>query len=229
MRILAIIPARGGSQRLPRKNVMPLGGVPLIGWTIRTALAAASLDRVVVTTDDEEIAAVARAEGADVPFLRPAHLATATATSLDAVLHAVDATEPEAELVVLLQPTSPFRSVEDIEATVAAVRAGAPAAVSVQTMPRKWDTLLCVDAAGHLFAPTFTGPTPALALNGAVYVVRTEILRAGGKFVPPGTVGHLMPAERSIDIDTIEDFRSAELLLPTLGATVLDATMRRPA
>jgi N-acylneuraminate cytidylyltransferase len=213
MTVLAVITARGGSVRLPGKNIMPLDGVPLIGWTIRAARAARSIDRVVVTTDDEAIANVARAEGAEVPFMRPPDLATATASSLDAVLHCVHQSAPTAEMVVLLQPTSPLRTAQDIDAVTALVTAGAPAAVSVRELPFKWDTMVARDESGATVRPTFSGPPPTHALNGAVYAIRRTVLEQERTFLPGGVVSYVMPAERSIDVDTIDDFRAVEAAL----------------
>lgn len=207
-RVLGVILARGGSVRLPGKNIRPLGGVPLIGWTIRAARATPVLDRLILSTDSEAIAEVGRREGAEVPFVRPADLATSEATSLDAVLHAV-ASIGGAEIVVLLQPTSPFRRPGDIEATLALVDAGAPAAVSVCEIPFKWNTALTVSADGVARAPVVDAE-PTHRLNGAVYAVRHDVLAARRSFVPAGTRVHVMPALPSIDIDTIEDFRAAE-------------------
>ena len=131
MSLVAIIPARGGSVGVPRKNVRQLAGKPLIAWTIERALAAPAIDRVVVSTEDEEIAEVARRHGADVPFVRPAELATSTATGGDVIMHALDNLPPYDDVMVL-QPTSPLRSVDDIEAIVTSRRAAAaPCAVSV--------------------------------------------------------------------------------------------------
>jgi N-acylneuraminate cytidylyltransferase/CMP-N,N'-diacetyllegionaminic acid synthase len=116
-RIIALVPARGGSKGLPGKNVLPLLGKPLIAWTIEQAKACSYIDRVMVTTDDDGIAAAAREFGADVPFKRPAHLATDAAKSLDVVLHALDWLEAHGDrydLLVLLQPTSPLRTAGDI-------------------------------------------------------------------------------------------------------------------
>lgn len=213
MAVVAVITARGGSVRLPGKNVRPLGGVPLIAWTVRAARAARSVDRTIVSTDDEAIAAAARDAGAEIPFRRPPELATATASSVDAVLHAVNTAAADAEIVVLLQPTSPFRTAEDIDATVALVIAGAPAAVSVRDMPSKWDTLLVRDDRGGVCRPALAGPPPTHALNGAVYAIRRQVLAEGRSFLPEGTASHVMPADRSIDIDTAQDWQAAERVL----------------
>ena len=117
-RILAVIPARGGSKRLPKKNLIDLAGKPLIAWSIEAALQSKYIDHVVVSTDHEEIAAVSKRYGADVPFMRPNDLATDTASSIDVVLHAIHHTVSigeQYELLMLLQPTSPLRTVNDID------------------------------------------------------------------------------------------------------------------
>jgi CMP-N-acetylneuraminic acid synthetase len=121
-RTLGLIPARGGSKGLPRKNVLPLAGKPLISWTIVGALSGTLLDRVIVSTDDEEIVAVARDAGADVPFLRPFELATDTSTSAEVALHALDwlkaAGEQDFDYLALLQPTSPLRNPATIDRAI---------------------------------------------------------------------------------------------------------------
>jgi N-acylneuraminate cytidylyltransferase len=127
---LALITARGGSKGLPGKNVRPVNGRPLIDFTVSVARAARCVDRVVLSTDDLTIAAIAAAGGCDVPFIRPSALADDTACTIDVVLHAMDQLPPF-DVVVLLQPTSPARSVDDIEACCRRVGQGAPACVSV--------------------------------------------------------------------------------------------------
>ena len=117
MTLLALIPARGGSKGIPRKNIRSFCGKPLIQWTIELALSAPSVDRVVVSTDDLEIANCARSCGAEVPFLRPKHLASDTASGIAPVLHALEQL-PEVSDILLLQPTSPLRHLNDINAIV---------------------------------------------------------------------------------------------------------------
>jgi len=209
-RVLGIVLARGGSVRLPGKNIRPLGGIPLISWTIRVALKA-RLDRLILSTDCEEIAEVGRREGAEVPFIRPPALATSEATSLDAVLHALDAVGG-AEIAVLLQPTSPFRRVHDIDAVLALVEAGAPAAVSTCRLPFKWNTMLAVSESGVALHPTVS-VEPTHRLNGAVYGIQADVLRSEKRFVPGGTRIHEMPPALSVDIDTIDDFNDAEAVV----------------
>src|ERR1700743_3832228 len=114
MKGLALIPARGGSKGVPRKNIVPVAGKPLLAWTIEAARNSTRLDRIILSTDDEEIASVAREFGVEVPFMRPAELAKDSSGSLEVALHALDwaAREPggEPEYLLILQPTSPLRS-----------------------------------------------------------------------------------------------------------------------
>jgi len=120
-RIVATINARGGSKGVPGKNIRDLGGLPLIAWTIREARRSALIDRVIVSSDDEGILAVARSHGADTPFVRPAELARDDTPGVDPVLHVVEALKPDMyDYIVLLQPTSPLRTVEDIDGCIAA-------------------------------------------------------------------------------------------------------------
>jgi N-acylneuraminate cytidylyltransferase/CMP-N,N'-diacetyllegionaminic acid synthase len=227
-RILGLIPARGGSKGLPGKNTRPLAGKPLIAWTVEAALAAPSLARVVVTTDDEAIAAVARDAGADVPFLRPAELATDDATMIDVVLHATDpAVLGEAyDAVCLLQPTTPLRAAEHIEAAVARLReTGGRAVVSVAETEHSplWENTLPPDGsmAGFL-RPEVENVNrqhiPAYyRLNGAIYLARLDFLAEQRGFIAEGTYAYVMPREASIDIDTLLDFQLAEFLMERRG------------
>lgn len=220
MKILALIPARGGSKGIPRKNVKPIAGRPLIAWTIEAALRSTRLSGVVVTTDDEEIAAVAREFGAKTPFLRPAELARDDTPGIDPVLHALQEL-PAFDAVVLLQPTSPLRCTADIDACIdLAERTGAPCVVStaeVQTHPQ---LIFHVDEGGRMRPLSDTPPAtrrqdmPAMYTpNGAVYFARSNWLARQRRFLSPETLAYVMPAERSVDIDTPLDWTLAELLL----------------
>lgn len=213
-RVLAVLPARGGSKGLPGKHLLPAAGRPLIAWTIAAAHGARDIDRTILSSDDDEIISVARELGCDVPFRRPAHLATDTATSIDVVLHAVDAF-PDHGIVVLLQPTSPLRTAADIDAALTTfATAGAPACVSVTPSEQSPYWMYRFGEGGRL-QPIVTLPSgvtrrqdlpPAYMLNGAIYVADIEWLRRSRSFVTPDTVAHIMPPERSIDIDTGADF-----------------------
>lgn len=220
MAILGLIPARGGSKGIPRKNVRSIAGKPLIAWTIEAALATRSLDRVVVTTDDAEIAEIAVAHGADVPFLRPADLARDETPGIDPVLHALDVL-PGHDTVVLLQPTSPLRTSGDIAAAVALSGGGRAGNVISVSEAAHVGWTFAMDAAGVLefgardVAMRRQDMARQFVLNGAIYVAATDRLRAARSFLVPGAIGYPMPAERSVDIDTTLDWRVAEMLLNT--------------
>lgn len=218
--VLAVITARGGSKGLPRKNLLPFRGAPLIGWTIRAAQAAPRIDRLILSSDDAEIIATARALGCEAPFQRTPELASDTAASIDVLLDAADRV-PGYDIVVLLQPTSPLRTSDDIEATLAAMaEGGAPGAVSVSEAPCHPYLIFQRDPAGRL-SPFVEKPAdmgwrrqdlpPAYRINGAVYAADLAWLRAERTLCKAGqTAAYEMPVERSIDIDTLEDLQAAE-------------------
>lgn len=222
-KVLAVITARGGSKGLPGKNVRPLCGKPLVAWTVEAARHSQYLDRTILSSDDAEIIAAARAAGCDVPFVRPAELATDTATSADVLRHAL-ASCPEAyDLAVLLQPTSPLRRAEDIDACVEACLRSGHSAVTVVESPKPPQWMYRIGADNCLDPVLGWGETatrrqdlpPCYALNGAVYAVDVQWFLRTGVFVGPGTHPVVMPAERSVDIDVMTDFLWAELLLRT--------------
>ena len=214
-RVLGIIPARGGSKGLPRKNVLDLAGKPMIAWSIAAAADSQFIDRCIVSTDDEEIAAVARKHGCEVPFMRPAEHARDHSTTLDVALHALDELQGF-DLVVILQPTSPLRSTHDIDQTIEAIVAHqAPSAVSVYEPAKSpyWsyrtnDDGRLVSLLDKELASRRRQELPAAyVLNGAVYVARVDWLRQNRRFVTDETVAHVMPAERSLDVDTAFDLK----------------------
>jgi CMP-N,N'-diacetyllegionaminic acid synthase len=220
MSLLALIPARGGSKGIPRKNIRPFCGKPLLQWSIDVALAASSVDQVVVSTDDPEIAEVARAGGAEVPFLRPPELASDTAPGIVPVLHALQQL-PEMSAVLLLQPTSPLRRVKDVEAIVALHRqAGHDAVVSV-TPSSKHPALMFGLTPAQVLEPLMILPDaacrqqlpPAYALNGAFYLASRSFLERERSFLTSKTVGYVMPPEQSVDIDTALDWQWGEFLM----------------
>ncbi|OZB36047.1 MAG: acylneuraminate cytidylyltransferase [Halothiobacillus sp. 14-56-357] len=219
--VLALIPARGGSKGLPGKNIRPLKGKPLIGWSIEAARASRYVSRIVVSSDDEEILAVARDQGAETPFRRPASLAGDATPGMDVVLHALDQLAGF-EWVVLLQPTSPLRLAADIDAAIEqCLKTNAPACVSVCEAPASpwWMFEVGAECRMRSFLPAEQRPVrrqdlPDLyALNGAVYVAKTEWLRMSLSFLTEETVAYVMPPARSVDIDTLFDFQLAECLL----------------
>lgn len=224
--MIAVIPARGGSKGLPGKNIRMLAGKPLIVHTLECARAASSITRVIVTTDDEDIAAAARSvEGVEVPFRRPAELASDTAQAFDVYLHVADwlrENEGNApETLCPLLPTAPLRAPADIDGCVSLYRArDADVVLSVTAAkPASWQQQMAED--GRM------GPVPGLATsvenrqaygkivipNGAVYVLNVEAVRRTRTYFGPRSYAYPMPADRSIDIDGHDDFRMAEALL----------------
>lgn len=218
---VALIPARGGSKRLPGKNIMPLNGKPLIAHTIDAALAAKSIDRVIVSTDDPQIAEVAKQYGADVPFMRDATLATDTASSNDVMLDLLARFEG-IQTLVLLQPTSPLRSSADIDAAMQLLTADPTlegvVSVSPSEHPPIWSQPLGADDSMGEFAilhsPQHSPQQSTVRLNGALYAFRrTALLANGGIRYSEQVRAYVMPVERAVDIDTLLDFRLAETLL----------------
>lgn len=220
MATFALIPARGGSKGIPRKNVRPIAGKPLIAWTIQAALAARGLDAVVVSTDDEETADVARAAGAQVPFLRPAELARDDTPGIAPVLHAIGML-PQYDAVMLLQPTSPLRGVKEIEGVLAmAATLRPPSIVSVCEPADHPAWMYRMDASQRIERLIEGADVPrrqdlpsVYALNGAIYYARTDWLNKNRGFVGERTLGFTMSDEASVDIDGPLDWRLAELLL----------------
>lgn len=220
--VLGVIAARGGSKGLPGKNLRPLRDRPLIAWTIAAAQASRVLDRVILSSDDPQIIAVAEGLGCEAPFRRAPALAGDAAASIDVVLDALDRV-PGFDVAVLLQPTSPLRTAADIDGTLERMAAtGAPACVSVAEAPSHPWLVFGQDARGRLdpFAPPLAGASlrrqdlpPAWVLNGAVYAADAAWLRRERSFLKPGeTAAWPMPPARSVDIDTLADFEAAERL-----------------
>jgi CMP-N,N'-diacetyllegionaminic acid synthase len=217
-RVLAIIPARGGSKGVPRKNVRLLADKPLIAWSIACAEQSIYIDRCIISTDDEEIADVSRAWGGEVPFLRPPELAQDDTPGIAPVLHAI-AEVTGYDYIVLLQPTSPLRSSADIDGCIEALlEKGAPSCVSVSLTDKSPLWMYTLDRAGEMIpimevedrAKPRQQLPPIYVLNGAVYVAERQWLEDRNGFLGNETVAYVMPQERSLDIDTIEDFMRAE-------------------
>jgi len=223
-RILGLIPARGGSKGLPRKNIKLLAGKPLIAWTIKQAKMSQYIDRIVVSTDDEEIAEVSKKYGAEVPFKRPSKLATDKAGFIDFVLHAMDTIEKNDKLydiLVFLQPTSPLRLSEDIDRAIGLL------------FKKKASSIISVCKSEH--HPLKAGMLPAdrcmkdfikkdknrqelgtfYRLNGAIFLAYWDYIRKQKSFFGNETFAYIMPQNRSVDIDSEVDFKLAEILKKT--------------
>jgi N-acylneuraminate cytidylyltransferase len=209
MRTVAIIPARGGSQRVPRKNLMEVGGKPLIVHSIEQALAAAAVDEVIVSTEDDEIATVSRSAGARV-IARPADLAGATASSESALLHVLDSlAAPDPDLVVFLQATSPVRDPSDIDAAVELFLAeGADSLFSAH--PEKAHTWIREDGELRSFSYDWRDRRreqdmpPQLRENGSIYVFRPALLRQQGNRLGGRIVVYEMDWWSSFQVDEPE-------------------------
>lgn len=228
MTTVCTICARGGSVGVPRKNVRPLLGKPLIGWTIEQALACPSIDRVYVSTDDDEIAQVAEHFGAIVPYRRPPELAVSSAAKLPVIAHLVEHLESEGveiSRVVDLDPTSPLRTVDDIENAIGLL--GAETDVVITGYPSDKNPYFNMvekkpDGSYGLVVPADgvvsrqTAP-PVFSMNASIYVWHRGTLSAG--LWDGRTALYEMPRERSIDIDSELDYRIVELLMTERGGS----------
>ncbi len=224
-RILGLIPARGGSKGIHRKNLAKVAGKPLLAWTVEAARGSRSLDRLVVSTEDEEIAHVARECGAEVPFMRPTELARDDTPGIEPVLHALQSLERAGYRpgwVMLLQPTSPLRTAEDIRCAIeVSTRPGVDSVISVceAVPPPAWLKKIRADGSledyfsGIEVPPVRQGLAPAYALNGAIYLTRRDILLERRSFYGDRPMAYLMPRERSVDIDTDWDLKLADIIL----------------
>ena len=226
-RVIAIIPARGGSKGLPGKNIRPLCGKPLIAWSIERALQSHYVDAVVVTTDSHEIADVALRYGAEVPFLRPAHLASDTASSVDTVLHALnhyrDTLGKTFDYVVLLEPTSPLREVGDIDSMLDKLLAHADdfdAIVSVGEVHEHPSIMKRLE--GNTMQPFYANlamtsrrqdNVPAYFPYGVAYVVSTDTLYSLQTFYPPRATFFEIKRHQCFEIDDLCDFLVVETMM----------------
>lgn len=227
MKTLGLITARGGSKGVPRKNIKSLGGRPLLDWTIKTALSVGNeLDRLIVSTEDEEIAEIARACGAEVPSLRPAELADDGAKSIDVVidiLQKLAAVGETYDCLCLLQPTTPFRSKELLLAALRRFRIGdLDGLVTASRVPAHYhpnwtfidngnDQLTPAQGPGSVISRRQDLP-PAFIRDGAVYITKTEVLLGGSFF--GDRLGYVENTDaRQVNIDTMADWKIAEGLL----------------
>lgn len=222
--LLGLIPARAGSKGLPGKNLRPLAGKPLIVHTIGAARGSGVFDQILVSTDGEEIARVAEGAGADVPFLRPIELATDTARGIDVVHHAMAWLEEKGQLydaIMLLQPTSPLRTGDDIrEALDMFIERDAEAVVSVCEVDHHpwWCNTLppdgCLDGFVRPDLPYNRQQLPVYyRVNGAVYLARWGFIRERDGWYGPRTYAYVMPRIRSVDIDDEVDLMLAHVLM----------------
>lgn len=226
IRVLGLVTARGGSKGIPGKNVAPLAGKPLIAWTLEAAAESRGLDRIIMSTDDDEIAEVCRDWGIEAPFKRPAELAGDDSSHIGVVVHALewlaanDGYRPD--FVMLLQPTSPLRTADDIDAAITlAEKREASAVLSVTAThdhPFLVRAMTHSGSLGHFVECDIEYPRrqvlpAAYAINGAIYLNERDSLLSTRSFEPEGAIAYEMPAERSLQIDTPWDLHLCELVL----------------
>lgn len=221
--MIAIIPARAGSKGLAGKNIRDLKGKPLIAYTIEAAIQSPSIDCVIVSTDNIEIANIAKQYGAQVPFLRPNDLAADNSLAIDVYLHALDFLESEGnsvnELIILL-PTTPLRNSYDIEAAIELYnKNNADSVISFtrESHPVTWHRYIKDDGkiefdSSMVFLSNRQSLRPTFYPNGAIYIIKKELLYKR-TYYSEKTYAYIMPPNRSVDIDTIEDFEYAEYLI----------------
>ncbi|GAA5507333.1 acylneuraminate cytidylyltransferase family protein [Novipirellula caenicola] len=229
MRVLGIVTARGGSKGIPRKNVQMLCGKPLLQYTADAALAASKLTRVILTTEDEEIAAVGRECGLDVPFLRPDELAKDNTPSLPVIQHAVQFVQSHGEhydAIFTLQPTHPLRLAADIDGAIDLLETtAADSVISFVDVGEKHPARMkFIDDGGHVidppFAEEFEGQRrqdlrPLYLREGSVYLTRTSVLMEQHSFKGQDCRAWIVPPERACNIDTPFDMQMAEWLITT--------------
>jgi CMP-N,N'-diacetyllegionaminic acid synthase len=230
--VLALIPARAGSKGVPGKNTRALAGKPLLHYSCRCALESDRVTRTIVSTDCEQIAATARLGGAEVPFLRPAELARDDSPSHEVIVHAVEWLGHHEgaipEFVVLLQPTAPLRRSSDVDAALARLQASdADSVVSVCPVEShfhpEWQFKVQGDSlqtysgipVGNI-PPRRQLLEPTYVRNGAIYAFRTDAFLAKQSIYGDRCLAFVMPRERSVNIDTLSDWNSAEIYLQTL-------------
>ena len=223
MNIISIIPARGGSKGIPRKNIKLLNGKPLISYSIDASNSCSLIDDTYVSTEDAEISEISKGNNAEV-IERPDELASDDSSSIDVILHVLDYLENRGELpdlFVLLQPTSPLRTSEDIEASINSfLESDCDSLVSVCELDHRSllnfsleDGFLVQNNNEALFNSRRQDIPTYYSLNGAIYITTPEFIRKNKSFYSDKTIPHVMSKEKSIDIDTSFDFKLAEFLL----------------
>lgn len=228
MKVIAVIPARGGSKGVPRKNIKPLLGKPLISWTIEQAKQSKYIDRVVVSTDDEEITEISRRYGAETPFLRPKELARDDSPTIDVLMHALGWFEERDEffdMLVLLEPTSPLRDVEDIDKCIDLLLDNKKARAIVnlallEASHPEFNVLL--DDEGFIRKPDGTTEFSVLRrqdleklyfFEGSLYISYVDTLKERKTFYHDLTLGNVVPKYMSFEVDELCDFICIEALM----------------
>jgi CMP-N,N'-diacetyllegionaminic acid synthase len=226
LKILAIIPARAGSKGLPGKNIKELNGKPLINYSIEEAKKSKFINRIIVSTDGVDIANVAQNCGAEVPFLRPKYLATDSALAIDNYKYTLKRLKEEsnyvADILVILQPTSPLRIVSDIDKSIDLfIKKNADSVISLCKTENPVERLRKVTKLGKIenynqgrfIIKNRADYEDVFYPNGAVFVIKPKLLFEKSTYYSNNSYAYLMPRERSIDIDTQFDFDMAEFIV----------------
>lgn len=228
-KILGIIPARGGSKGLPRKNILPLLGKPLIAWTIEQSIKSKYLDRVIVSTDDDEIADISQKYGAEIPFMRPKELAEDISTSFDVIVHTIGFLKNSGDrfnYIALLEPTSPLREVEDIDKCIELLvdASLAKAIVSVTKLESSHPEFAVVIDSNTGCIRKMNGSADFRVLRrqelqdvfffeGTIYLSDVDTLLSRKTFYHESTLAYIVPRWKSLEIDELQDFICADALL----------------
>ena len=221
--MLAIIPARGGSKGLPGKNIKLLQGKPLIAHTIEQAIKAKNISKVIVSTDDNKIAEIALRHGAKVPFMRPRYLATDTALSVDSYIYTIERLKKETNIqienFIVLQPTSPLRTSEDIDKAIDIFynkEADSVISYTEEHHPISWHKQINKDLSfTNIFEDKLQNRQDIKTTyypNGAIFIFKFDLILQK-KYYSNKTYAYIMPRNRSVDIDTLEDFEYIEFLM----------------
>jgi CMP-N,N'-diacetyllegionaminic acid synthase len=227
MKILGIIPARGGSKGIPRKNIRLLNGVPLIGHTIRQALNSKLLDKLIVSTDDEEIAKYSVNQGVDVPFLRPDFLSNSSAKSIDVIIHALEFFEQKGEhydAICLLQPTSPFRPSGVIDSSINMFKSrNVDSLISVRKTPSHYNpfwnfvcdsnSVISLVIPQNEIIPRRQNLPDTFVRDGAIYLTSTDLIKTNRSFFSHSTIGFEICSPELVNIDNEVDWEQASIYM----------------
>jgi CMP-N,N'-diacetyllegionaminic acid synthase len=224
--MLAIIPARGGSKGLPNKNILLLDGIPLIAYTIMAAIKAKEISQIIISTDNEKIASIAKKYEVDIPFMRPEILAQDESNANDTYIYTIERLKNDFKIhhheFIVLQPTSPLRNHHDIDSAIKLFNEkDADSVISCveSTFPPLWALKLDKMNAINKYFETNAlelnrqDIEPAFFPNGAITILKYSTFKESRSFYSGNSFGYQMPTERSIDIDTIQDFNHAEMMV----------------
>ena len=219
--LLAIIPARGGSKGIPKKNISILAGKPLINWTIEEAKKSKYIDRLILSSDDPEIIEIAKASGCEVPFVRPRELATDESPIIESILHAINTLPDKYDYILILQPTSPLRKINHIDAAINIIGnsdADSLASISLVEKSPYWmfylnDKGKLNPLMGDIKSSNRQYLPDIYVCNGAIYIIKYDILKNKKTIIDTNTIGFIMEAQVSLDIDEEIDFKVAETIL----------------